>query len=208
MIVENAFTVAAPMDDVFETLRDVRTVLPCLDARVTEVVDDHTARGELTVPMGDATMVFQGTLRVGDADREAGAITFEVNGRGADNASAHGTLAVRLRESSGSTTVSMHADVDVANSPLRLDGDDAQRAALGLFARLGDEVTSRLGRELPAVRGTVRLQAPPVPTPADAPSNLPGAFADQVRRHPWLVPATLVGLAAAAAVMRGRRSAL
>lgn len=202
MIVENAFSVAAPMDDVFDTLRDVRTMLPCLDARVYEVVDGHTARGELTIPMGDDTMVFRGTLRVGEADRQAGAITYEVDGRGAGMATAQGTLAVRLRESAGSTTVSMQADVDVADAPLHLDGDGARQAALGLFARLGDEVTRRIGYELPAVRGTVRLQAPPVPTPADAPSNLPDALATEVRRRPWLVPAALVGVAAAAALLR------
>jgi carbon monoxide dehydrogenase subunit G len=207
MIVENAFSVEAPMDDVFDTLRDVRTMLPCLDARVTEVVDGHTARGELTIPMGDDTMVFEGTLRVGEADREAGAITFEVAGHGAGRATAQGTLAVRLRESAGSTTVSMHADVDVADAPLSLDGDGARLAAMGLFAKLGDEVTRRIGHEPPTVRGTVRLEAPPVPTPADAPSNLPDAVAIEVRHHPWLVPATLVGLAVTAALLRRRHDA-
>jgi uncharacterized protein len=207
MIVENAFTVNAAMDDVFDTLRDVRTMLPCLDARVTEIVDGHTARGELTVPMGDATMVFSGTLRVGETDREAGAITFEVSGRGAGNATARGTLAVRLRESSGSTMVAMHADVDVSDAPLRLDGDAASSAALGLVHRIGDEVTRRIGLvEAPPVRGTVRLMAPPVPSPAAAPANLPGALAGEVRRRPWRVPAPLVGLAAAAAVLRSRRT--
>jgi carbon monoxide dehydrogenase subunit G len=207
MIVENAFTVAAPMDDVFDTLRDVRTMLPCLDARVTEVVDGHTARGELTVPMGDDTMVFRGTLRVGEADREAGAITFEVSARGAGSASARGTLSVRLLESSGSTAVAVHADLDVSDAPLHLDGDGPSRAALGLFARLGDEVARRIADEQPRVRGTVRLMAPPVPTPADAPSNLPDAVAGGVRRRPWLVPAVLLGLAAAAVVLRSRRAA-
>ncbi len=198
MIVENAFTVAAPMDDVFDTLRDVRTMLPCLDARVTEVVDGHTARGEVTIPMGDATMVFHGTLRVGEADRDAGAITFEVSGRGAGEATARGTLAVRLRESSGSTTVAMHADLDVRDAPLRLDGDGASAAARGLFARLGDEVTRRIAAELvPGVRGTVKLVAPPVPTPA-------GAVAGEVRRHPWLLPAALIGATAAALLVRRR----
>jgi carbon monoxide dehydrogenase subunit G len=193
------------MDDVFDTLRDVRTMLPCIDARVTEVVDGHTARGEVTIPMGDDTMVFRGTLRVGEADREAGAITFEVSGRGAGNASARGTLAVRLRESDGSTAVAMQADLDVADAPLRLDGEGPARAADALFARLGDEVTRRVAVEAPKVRGTVRLMAPPVPTPADGPANLPGAVAVEVRRRPWVVPATLLGLAAAAVVLRSRR---
>jgi carbon monoxide dehydrogenase subunit G len=203
MIVENAFTVAAPMDAVFDALRDVRTMLPCLDARVTEVVDGHTARGELTIPAGDDTMVFRGTLRVGEADREAGAIVYEVSGFGAGDASARGTLSVRLLESAGSTAVAMQADLDVSGSPLHLDGG----AALGLFARLGDEVTRRLSVELPTVRGTVRLMAPPVPTPADAPANLPGAVAGGMRRRPWVVPAVLLGLAATAVVLRSRRDA-
>jgi carbon monoxide dehydrogenase subunit G len=207
MIVENAFTVDAPMDDVFDTLRDVRTMLPCIDARVTEIVDGHTARGELTVAMGEDTMVFRGTLRVGETDREAGAITYEVSGRGAGNATARGTLAVRLRESSGSTTVAMQADMDVSDAPLHLDTESASDAARGLFQRIGDEVSRRIGTvEPPLVRGTVRLMAPPVPIPADAPANLPGALGGEMRRRPWLVPAALIGLAAAAAVMRSRRS--
>jgi len=202
MIVENAFTVAAPMDDVFDALRDVRTVLPCLDARITEVVDDHTARGELTIPMGDDTMVFSGTLRVGEADRQAGAITFEAVGRGADDASAQGRMWVRLRESQGSTTVSVQADVDMTSTPLHASSDDTQRAARRLFSRLGDEVAVRIARhDEPAVRGTVRLMAPPVPSPADAPRGIVGL----VRRNPWLVPAALCGAAAALAVAARRR---
>ena len=182
MIVENAFTVSAPMDDVFDALRDVRTVLPCLDARITEVVDDHTARGELTIPMGDATMVLRGSLHVGEADRQAGAITFEAVGHGAGAAVAQGRLWVRLRESAGSTTVSVQADLD---APMQVE----ERAARSLFAALGDEVARRIARdEAATVRGTVRLDAPPVPTPA----NRPRGFVGLVRRHPVLVSAAVV----------------
>jgi len=147
------------------------------------------------VPMGDDTMVFAGTLRVGEADREAGAITFEVTGHGAGRATARGRLAVRLRESdSGTTTVSMHADVNVAHSPLHLDGDGPRDAARRVLSRLGDEVTARLVSDEPApIRGTVKLAAPPVPVPAGRPANLPAAFAEQMRRRPWLVPAALLG---------------
>ena len=206
MIVENAFAVAAPMDDVFDALRDVRTILPCLDARVSEVVDGHTARGEMTIAAGDDTMVFSGTLRVGEADREAGAITYEVSARGAGEASARGTLAVRLLESSGSTAVAMQADIDVSGAPLRLEGDAASQATRDMLVRLGDEVTRRIGSDPPQVRGTVRLVAPPVPSPAGAPANLPDAVAGGMRRRPWVVPALLLGAAAAAVVMRSLTS--
>ena len=196
MILENAFTVAAPMDEVFDALRDVRTVLPCLDARVTEVVDDHTARGELTLPLGDDTMVFSGTLRVGEADRDAGAITFEAVAHGAGDASAQGRMWVRLRESAGTTTVSVHADVDLA--PMVVGSDDTQRAARTLFSRLGDEVAGRIAREeTQTVRGTVRLMAPPVPTPARRGGLL--------QRAPWIVPLGLMGLVALLLLLRRRR---
>ncbi len=199
MIVENAFTVDAPMDEVFDALRDVRTVLPCLDARVTEVVDDHTAHGELTIPMGDATMVLQGTLRVGEADRQAGAITYEAVGRGAGSASAQGRMWVRLRESGGTTTVSVHADVAVADAPLEVHGDSTTRAARSLFSRLGGEVAQRVARRdaAPRVRGTVRLDASPVPTPANPPRGLMGLL----RRKPWVVPVAALGAGAVLAVV-------
>lgn len=208
MIVENAFTVAAPMDAVFDALRDVRTVLPCLDARVVEVVDDHTARGELTVPMGEATMVFHGTLRVGEADREAGAITFEAIGHGAGEAAAQGRLAVRLRESAGATTVSVQADVDLAHAPLPVDAGGTERAARTLFARLGDQVSSRIARAEPVpVRGTVRLMAPPVPRPVRTRRGLLARVAGQVQRHPWIVPAAVLGTTALVLVLRSRSAA-
>ena len=206
MIVENAFTVAAPMDEVFDALRDVRTVLPCFDARISEVVDDHTARGEVTIPMGDATMVFSGTLRIGEADRQAGAITFVATAQGAGSASAHGRMRVRLRESAGSTTVSVEADIDVADTdpPLRVDGEDTRRAARALFTRLGGEVAERLARHAePTVRGTVRLVAPPVPTPANRPRGLIGA----VRRHPLVIPTVLLGAAAVVIALQRDRDA-
>jgi carbon monoxide dehydrogenase subunit G len=206
MIVENAFTVAAPMDAVFDALRDVRTVLPCLDARVVEVVDGHTARGELTVPMGDATMVFSGTLRVGEADRQAGAITFELVGHGAGDAAMQGRMAVRLRESAGATTASVQADVDVSDAPVHVDDETTSRAAHTLLARLGAEVAGRVARreEPAAVRGTVRLMAPPVPTPAQ-PRGIPALVAAQLRRRPWLVPAALMGATALVLVLGRRR---
>jgi uncharacterized protein len=194
LIVENAFTVAAPMDVVFDTMRDVRTMLPCLDARVLEIVDGHTARGELTIPMGDNTMVFSGTLRVGEADREAGAITFEAVGRGAGEAAAQGRMSVRLRESAGATTVSVQADVEVADASLGVDADKTQRAARRLFARLGKEVAERISREEePPVRGTVRMMAPPVPTHATVQRGLGATLTAQIRRHPWLLPAAVLG---------------
>jgi len=109
---------------------------------------------------------------------------------------------VRLRESAGSTTVSVHADVDMTETPLHVGADDTQRAARRLFSRLGDEVAVRIARDVePAVRGTVRLVAPPVPTPAGAPRGLAGL----VRRNPWVVPAALCGGAAALAVALRRR---
>jgi len=201
MIVENAFTVAAPMDVVFDALRDVRTMLPCLDARVVEVVDGHTARGELTIPMGENTMVLSGTLRVGEADREAGAITFEAVGHGSGEAAAQGRLSVRLRESAGATTVSVHADVDMRDTPLDVDGERTSRAARTLFSRLGEEVSGRIARDQPVtVRGTVKLMAPAVPSPAAQPRGVVGL----VRRHPWVIPAALLGATALILVSRRR----
>jgi hypothetical protein len=153
--------------------------------------------------MGEATMVFSGTLRVGEADREAGAITFEATGHGAGSASAQGRMRVRLRESAGSTTVSVQADVDMTAWPTRIDGDHTRHAARTLFSRLGSEVAERIARdEEPRVRGTVRLLAPPVPTPASTPGGIRGF----VRSNPGVVPATLLG-GAALLVLLSRRPA-
>jgi len=115
VILENAFVVAAPMEDVFDALTDAGRVVPCLPgARLGTRVDDLTVKAELRLTLGRTTIPYRGTLRIDSCDRQAGALALRLDAReGRGQGTAQGTVNVRLRESRGSTTVSMHSEVEL-----------------------------------------------------------------------------------------------
>ena len=53
MLIENEFTVAAPIEGVWATLLDVERVAPCMPgAELTETVDERNWKGKVTIRFG------------------------------------------------------------------------------------------------------------------------------------------------------------
>ena len=54
MLIENEFTVAAPIEGVWATLLDVERVAPCMPgAELTETVDERNWKGKVTIKVRD-----------------------------------------------------------------------------------------------------------------------------------------------------------
>ncbi len=63
MLIQNEFTVAAPIDFLWSYLLDVEKIAPCMPgAELTEVVDDHNWKGKLNAKFGPVSMSFAGTV--------------------------------------------------------------------------------------------------------------------------------------------------
>ena len=68
MLIENEFTVAAPIDFLWAYLLDVEKIAPCMPgAELTEVVDDQNWKGKLNAKFGPVSMSFAGTVTIESA---------------------------------------------------------------------------------------------------------------------------------------------
>ncbi len=189
MILSHSFTVAAPMDAVFDVLTDPSVVDSVPGARF----DSGGREGELRLADGSAPLVLRGAVTLCEADREAGALALILGGHEAGTqATAHCAVAIRLRPAEGTTTVSLQLDVDVEGHPATGPGSlEAPVRALvyGLAAALRQRLEAR---DAPGDDGPTGVAYgrpwPVVPAEpgasAAAPGEPPDAGGDEVAAGP------------------------
>jgi carbon monoxide dehydrogenase subunit G len=124
MLIQNEFTVAAPMDFLWNYLLDVEKIAPCMPgAELTEVVDDHNWKGKLNAKFGPVSMSFAGTVTIESRDDEAHRVVLsakgmEQKGKGAANAKV--TSWLEPGPSDGVTLVKMEADITLTGAAAQL----------------------------------------------------------------------------------------
>ena len=124
MLIENEFTVAAPIDFLWSYLLNVEKIAPCMPgAELTEVVDDQNWKGKLNAKFGPVSMAFAGTVTVRERDDAAHRVVLaakgmEQKGKGAANASV--TSWLEPGPGDGVTTVRMSADITLTGAAAQL----------------------------------------------------------------------------------------
>ena len=124
MLIENEFTVAAPIDFLWNYLLDVEKIAPCMPgAELTEVVDDKNWKGKLNAKFGPVSMAFAGTVTIESRDDAAHRVVLsakgmEQKGKGAANAKV--TSWLEPGPSDGVTTVKMEADITLTGAAAQL----------------------------------------------------------------------------------------
>jgi uncharacterized protein len=187
VILENQFTVAAPVERVFAALHDTASVAASLPgARVGSRVDERTVKAELRLTLGKVLIPYRGTLRVERSDRGTGGLTLTVDAReGRGQGTARASVDIRIHEARGSTTVTMRSEVAVSGRAAKVAHNEIQDAVQGLLTRFGDNLGQRIaaaaanGAQVASagstaaeplrpeqVRGSVRLMAAE-PAPAE-----------------------------------------
>ena len=69
---DNSFEVPLPPDQAWPVLMDVRRIAPCMPgAELTDVVDDKTYKGRISVRLGPVALTFAGTVMFEDIDNAA-----------------------------------------------------------------------------------------------------------------------------------------
>ena len=98
MIIQSAFTVAAPPDDVYRLMLDVEQVAPCIPgAQVTGRREDGAYDADVKVKLGPVSMTYRGTVAVeehDDAERTARLRAKANEARGQGTAQAAMTMGV------------------------------------------------------------------------------------------------------------------
>src|SRR5215831_18339681 len=113
---ENAFTVDAPVDEVWRTLLDVERVAHCMPgAEVTERIDYDAYKVSVKVKVGPMSMTYRGEVQIVDRDEQERRATMqvkakEVRGQGTADADVHMSLA----EEAGGTRAAIETEVQMS----------------------------------------------------------------------------------------------
>jgi uncharacterized protein len=123
MLIENEFTVEAPVEFLWNYLLDVEKIAPCMPgAELTEVVDDTNWKGKLNAKFGPVSLSFAGTVTMQERDDVAHRVVLhakgmEQKGKGAANATVTSWLEPPADDR---VTVKMQADITLTGAAAQL----------------------------------------------------------------------------------------
>ena len=168
---ENSFDVQVPVDEAWAILTDVERIAPCMPgAELTEVIDENSFKGKVSVRLGPVALTFQGDasfVERDDAGRSARvkAQGRDAKGRGGANANVDFRL---VPAEDGTTTVQIRTD-------LQLSGSVAQYGrGVGMIkdvaSQLIDRFAEALHEQIVAERATADEAAPDTAQPAPPPA--------------------------------------
>jgi carbon monoxide dehydrogenase subunit G len=139
MILDNEFTVAAPVDRVWAYFLDVPNLAPCLPGATLVGEDgDGTYRGKVVAALGPVKLNFSGTARIVEADEAAHRMVLKADGsedRGRGEAEM--TITATMRPEDGGTRVSVAQDLSISGAAANYGRGliaDVTSVLLGSFA--------------------------------------------------------------------------
>ena len=169
MLIENAFTVAKPLEQVWDYLLDVHNVAPCMPgAELTETVDDRNWKGKLIMKFGPVSMSFAGSVTLEERDEAAHRVVLhakgtEQKGKGAADAK----VTSWLEAVDAGTAVKMQADMTLTGAAAQL--------SRGLLPEVSKRLTQQfadcLEQSIAAAAGAGEHAA--ASTPSSAPAGGP-----------------------------------
>ena len=173
---DSSFDVPLPPDQAWKTLMDIERITPCMPgAELTEMVDDKTFKGKVSVRLGPVALTFQGTASFEDIDHDAR--TASVKAQGADakgRGGANADVAFHLEPSDTGSTVKIHTD-------LQLSGSVAQYGrGAGMIQDLASQIIGQFAKNLAA-----QIEAD---QPASAPAASPDAASDAAQAEKPAAP--------------------
>ncbi len=167
MKLEQSFTVAAPVEKVWDMLVDVERVAPCLPgAEVTGQRPDGSYEGNFTVKLGPTTASYRGSLKMDSLDEASRTATMHANGtdkRG--QGGAHAVIVSTLRQEGEETVVDVITDFTITGR-------------LARFGRGGmiEDISKRMMRDFSqCLQASMASEPEPEPEPAPAAPQAPAA---------------------------------
>jgi carbon monoxide dehydrogenase subunit G len=172
VLIENEFTVAAPVDLLWSYLLDVERIAPCMPgAELTEVVDDRNWKGKLNAKFGPVSLSFAGTVVMEERDDTAHRVVLaakgmEQKGKGAANAKV--TSWLEPGPSGVTTMVKMQADITLTGAAAQLSRGLLPEISKKLTQQFADCLEASMtaeGAEAAGAAGGTTQARPPVAKP-------------------------------------------
>jgi uncharacterized protein len=180
---DNSFEVPLPPAQAWTLLMDVERIAPCMPgAKLTEVVDAKTYKGNIAVRLGPVALTFAGTV-VFEALDEASR-TARVRAQGTDakgRGGAHAVSTFRLEPSADGSKVFVHTDLSLSGAVAQygrgvgMIQSTAAQLMKQFATALRAQVIERAGMEPPG--GAAEAAAPPPRAAGAAPPLHPPSAA-------------------------------
>jgi carbon monoxide dehydrogenase subunit G len=163
---DNAFEVPVPVDEAWTILMDIERIAPCVPgAELTEVVDENTYKGKISVKLGPVALTFNGQTQFEEKDGDGHRARLKAQGTDAKGrGGAHANVSFHMEPSDTGSRVLIHTD-------LQLSGAVAQYGrGVGMVKDLAQQIIGQFAANLE--KNVIAPQgAPAAPTEAAADDN-------------------------------------
>jgi carbon monoxide dehydrogenase subunit G len=156
MELEHSFTVPAGVGKVWDTLCDLRRIVPCMPGAILDSVDGENVAGRLRVKIGTAQITYRGEASLVEVDDAAHRAVIEARGgeaRGSGTADAK--ITAQLATEGDGTRVDVTTELTVTGRAAQLRRGAMADAGERLIGRFADCLTTQLADEA----GTVGASA-------------------------------------------------
>jgi uncharacterized protein len=203
---ENAFSVKAPVEEVWTTLLDVERVAPCMPgAQVLERTDDDTYKVGIRVKVGPMSMLYRGEVEIVERDAAQHRATMRAKAKEArGQGTADATIHMALADQGAATQATIDTQVQLSGKAAAMGQGVIQDVSAKLVETFAQNLQAMLESRAPEANGGAETApAPAAPPPAATPpppeeASLPvgkivaGVLAGRLRNPRTLGAATLV----------------
>ena len=141
---DNSFEVPVPVDEAWAILMDIERIAPCVPgAELTEVVDENTYKGKISVKLGPVALTFNGQTQFEERDADEHRARLKAQGTDAKGrGGAHATVSFHMEPSDAGSKVIIHTD-------LQLSGAVAQYGrGVGMVKDLAQQIIGQFAANL------------------------------------------------------------
>lgn len=153
MRLDHEFSVAAPIEEVFQALLDPERVAPCMPGATLTGVDGDTFTATVAVKLGPIALKYKGSGEFVEKDEAARTLVIKASGKdvkGAGTASA--TVTVTLTEKGTETHGAVATDLKVTGRPAQFGRGLMAEVSGKLLGEFASCLSTKLGSaELPAM---------------------------------------------------------
>ena len=190
IVINESFTVNAPVERVWRFLTSPQDVVRCLPgAELTEVLSEREYAGRVKVKVGPVTAAYAGKATLTEVDDTARHMTLVGEGR---ETGGSGTAKMTMRGSvvphaAGGSDVNVNAAIDIAGKVMQFGRGLVESVSQQLFKQFVEQARSYLETpvEEHGARSAERVPAPPPAAPPRELRLLPllwRAIVDRIRR--------------------------
>jgi len=157
MDLEHAFTVDAPIAEVWSAFLEPDRVAPCFPGATLTGSDATSFTGTVKVKLGPIAMLYKGTGQYVDTDESTRKAVIKANGKDSrGNGQANATVTMTLTESTPTSTgVVVLTDLSITGKPAQLGRGIIAEVGGKIIGQFADCLGQRLGAEAESVAGPV-----------------------------------------------------